>query len=343
VVPGVVEEPRASPVSDVSFDVFRHPTARRGPDRVAYGFALATLDFMPANRGAPIFGVEEVRATMRAARILLRRLTGCLGACVLLSGSAWAQATDVTFPAPQGVELHGVQYRPIGTGPFPAVVALHGCGGLYDRNGALNARHADWGERLAAQGFLVLLPDSFGSRGLGSQCRTTGREIRPGRERAADADAAKAYLQDRPDVKPTAVSVLGWSNGGSTVLYVAGARVSDDRPPFARAVAFYPGCRALADRGWRDRVPLQILVGGADDWTGAAACQSLAAAAQARGEPVAITVYPGAYHDFDHPDLPIRERRGLAHSVAGDGVAHIGTDPAARADALIRVPAFLAR
>ncbi|MFB0492977.1 dienelactone hydrolase [Methylobacterium sp. OAE515] len=314
---------------------------RRKP--LAYGLPVAGLKVMSGTGGALVSGAEMGRATMRAATSLLRWLPSFLGMWALLSSSAWAQATDVTFHGPQGVELHGVQYRPGGAGPFPAVVALHGCGGLYDRSGVLNARHADWGERLAAQGFLVLFPDSFGSRGLGSQCSTIGRAIRPGRERAADAEAAKAYLQARPDVRPTAVSLLGWSNGGSTVLYAAGARVADGRPPFARAVAFYPGCRALAERGWHDRVPLQILVGGADDWTGAAACQNLAAAAQARGEPVAITVYPGAYHDFDHPALPIRERRGLAHTVAGDGVAHVGTDPAAREDALIRVPAFLAR
>ena len=256
-----------------------------------------------------------------------------------------AQPKDVAFPGPQGVELHGALYRPADAGPFPAVVALHGCGGLYDRNGTLNARHADWGERLAAQGFLVLLPDSFGSRGLGSQCSTGGREIRPGRERTADAFAAKAYLQTRPDVKPAAISLLGWSNGGSTVLYAAAARARDvtSGPPFARAVAFYPGCRIPAERGWHGGVPLQVLVGGADDWTGAEACQSLVSAAQARGEPVGITVYPGAYHDFDHPNLLVRERRGLAYTTNGDGVAHVGTDPAARTNALQRVPAFLAR
>ena len=73
------------------------------------------------------------------------------------------------------------------------------------------------------------------------------------------------------------------------------------------------------------------------------ACQSLVSAAQFRGEPVGITVYPSAYHDFDHPNLPVRERRGLAYTTNGDGVAHVGTDPAARTDALQRVPAFLAR
>lgn len=258
---------------------------------------------------------------------------------------ASAQASEVTFPGGQGVTLHALLYRPAGGGPFPAVVALHGCGGLYDRSGGLNARHADWAERLAAQGFTVLLPDSFGSRGLGSQCQIRGRDVRPGRERMADAFAAKAYLQGRPDVKPQAVSLLGWSHGGSTVLYAAAAGAQDPFGglAFARAVAFYPGCRRPVQQGWRDAVPMEILVGAADDWTGAEDCRVLAARAQARGKPVQIQVYPGAYHDFDHPNLPVRERHGLAYTAGDDGVAHVGTDPVARADALARVPGFLAR
>lgn len=268
-----------------------------------------------------------------------------VGQLILRPADAWAQASEVTFPGSLGVNLHGVLYHPAGAGPFPAVVALHGCGGLYDRSGVLNARHADWGERLAAQGFMVLLPDSFGSRGLGSQCQTKGREVRPGRERVNDAFAAKAYLQGRPDVKPQSVSLLGWSHGGSTVLYTAATSARDpyEGPAFARAVAFYPGCRRPVDLNWHDKVPLEILVGGADDWTGAEDCRVLAARSEARGEPVSITVYPGAFHDFDHPNLPVRERHGLAYTTGNNGVAHIGTDSTARANALARVPSFLAR
>ena len=113
-------------------------------------------------------------------------------------------------------------------------------------------------------------------------------------------------------------------------------------PDFARSVAFYPGCRLPAERGWRARLPTLILVGGSDDWTGAEPCREMVAAARAQGAPVELVVYPGAFHDFDHPDLPVRERTGLAFTVDRTGTAHAGTDPAARADALRRVPAFLA-
>ncbi|MCX7340872.1 MAG: dienelactone hydrolase family protein [Hyphomicrobiales bacterium] len=251
----------------------------------------------------------------------------------------------VRVPA-EDVELAAALYRPQGPGPHPAVIALHGCGGLFNSAGLPSARHADWGQRLAAKGFLVLMPDSFRSRGLGSQCGTANRSVRAGRERVADVLAAKTWLQARSEVKPNAVSLLGWSNGGSTVLAAIrkDRRPADLSPDIARAVAFYPGCRGQAESaGFKARLPLLILMGEADDWTPAAPCKTLVEAANARGEAVAIKLYPDAFHDFDHPGRPLTQRNDLAFSANGSGMAHAGTNPAARADALERVPAFLAR
>jgi dienelactone hydrolase len=274
---------------------------------------------------------------------MMRRHLLAMFAVVLASQ---AQAAEAVQFAGDGVSLKATLFAPAGRGPFPAVVALHGCGGLNGNDGLLNARHTDWAERLNKKGFIVLFPDSFGSRGAASQCQTEDRIARPSHERLADALAAKAFLQSRRDVKADAVSVLGWSNGGSTVLYAAqgGHKADDGKPGFASAVAFYPGCRTPAERGhWHARVPLLILIGAADDWTPAQPCEALAANAKAAGEPVSIVVYPGAYHDFDHPSLPIHTRSGLAYTAHGDGHAHTGTDPAARRDAVARAPEFLAR
>lgn len=264
----------------------------------------------------------------------------------LVTGPATrATAQPVEFRG-KGLTLQGRLFRPSGQGPFPAVVALHGCSGLTNRRGDLSARHADWAERLVPQGFVVLFPDSFASRDAGPQCKIRDRVTRPSRERVEDAFAAKAYLQTLPYVKAASISLLGWSNGASTVLYAVDKRRNPETgsPDFARAVAFYPGCRVPAERGdWHARLPLTILIGGADDWTPAKPCQDLADAAKAAGEPVSIVVYPGAYHDFDHPDLKVHVNEGLAYTAEGGGSAHSGTDPAARADATARVPELLAR
>ena len=56
-----------------------------------------------------------------------------------------------------------------------------------------------------------------------------------------------------------------------------------------------------------------------------------------------IVTYPGAHHEFDHPNRPLAQRSGLAFSADGSGRAHVATHAGARTDALKRVPEWLAR
>jgi dienelactone hydrolase len=272
------------------------------------------------------------------------RLAMALVGFALLSTAAQAAGYErVRVPSYDG-ELDAVLYLPQGPGPFPAVVAMHGCGGLWRDNGQLSTRHSDWGERLSMSGIAVLMPDSYGSRKLGSQCGVKELTVRASRERVADAAAARQWLQSRTDIRADAIALLGWSGGGSTVLAAIrrDRRPADERADFARAVAFYPGCRVQSESAsFSARLPLMILMGDADDWTPAAPCDYLAKAARARGEKVELVVYPGALHDFDHPRLEVRERSDIANSATGTGKATVGTNPAARDDAIKRVKAFL--
>jgi dienelactone hydrolase len=247
---------------------------------------------------------------------------------------------------PRGQEtLDAVLYRPEGRGPFPAVVALHGCDGVVSRSGKVGANYADWGERLAAAGFLALFPDSFGSRELGSQCRAGDRKVRAFVERVEDAAVARRWLQRQPFTIKDRVSLLGWSNGAIATLWAVQPRKvpRDGLPDFHAAVAFYPGCRTVAKADWSARIPTLILVGKEDDWTPAAPCARMVADAQGRGSRSTIVVYPGAYHAFDRANFPLRELKGLTYSADGSGKAHAGTNDAARADALKRVPEWLSR
>ncbi|MBI3433932.1 MAG: dienelactone hydrolase family protein, partial [Proteobacteria bacterium] len=107
--------------------------------------------------------------------------------------------------------------------------------------------------------------------------------------------------------------------------------------------AFYPGCGRLNATAWSARIPTLILIGRADDWTPAAPCEQMVAGARKRSAGISIVVYPRAYHDFDHPHRPLQTRTNHAFSADGSGRVRTGTNPAARADALIRVPNWLRR
>ena len=267
----------------------------------------------------------------------------------IAAAAAWASAAAAVpehVDIPDGdMVLHALLYKPEGDGPFKAVVALHDCGGIAHRPRTTAQLYAEWANRLVADGFVVLFPDSFGSRNLGPQCRERQRKVHASRERVADANAARHWLQSQSYVKADHISLLGWTDGGATALWAVRptAAPKDGSADFRSAVAFYPGCRRLRETAWSARVPTLILIGSADDWTPAATCQQMVAGARGRSARTEIVVYPGAHHEFDRANTPLRLRTGLAFSADPSGKAHGGTNPAARNDALKRVPQWLAR
>lgn len=271
---------------------------------------------------------------------------------LLLAGAPAAAIDTVRFPGGRSddttLELAGKLAKPDGAGPFPAIVLLHGCGGLTDSKGRLTARHADWAKRFVELGYLVLLVDSFGPRGLGSQCTVRERSFSVFGDRVRDAYAALAWLQQQPEVRGDRISLMGWSNGASVVL-AALATTNGARPSlkqsFHRAVALYPGCTGVARTypDFRPLLPLLILSGGEDDWTPSDPCKKLAEKAQQAGATVELVVYPNAFHGFDNPDVPLSYWPNVRNMTKPDACcgAHVGTDQAARDDALQRVPRFL--
>src|ERR1700733_14451611 len=263
---------------------------------------------------------------------------------IVLCATAFAASERVEAP-PDSLTLHGMLYRPVGDGPFPAVVALHDCGGLTHRPATQSQLYSQWADLLVEHGFVVLFPDSYGSRGLASQCRERTRKVHARRERVADANAARRWLQTQSYVQPDRISLLGWSNGGAAALWTVrpSATPHDGGADFRSAVALYPGCRRLRETAWSARVPTLILVGGADDWTPAAVCQQMVTGAHDRSARVQIVVYPGAPHEFDRANAPLKLHTGLVNIADPTGRAHSGSNPQARADAFKLVPEWLQR
>ena len=212
---------------------------------------------------------------------------------------AWAWAADpAAIEIPLGeTKLRAVLYQPAGSGPFPTVLGLHGCEGLINARGVPSARYRDWAQRLNTLGFAVIFPDSYRSRGLaGTQCTVRSRAARSAQERVADVQAARTWLLEQPWVARDRISLVGWSNGGITVLWAIRPRIAptDGKPDFRSAVALYPGCSRLLNTAWSARVPTLLLVAGADDHNRPSECQQMAAGARGRSARVSVHVYPGA-------------------------------------------------
>jgi dienelactone hydrolase len=243
--------------------------------------------------------------------------------------------------------------KPEGAGPFPAIVAMHGCGGRdFPHRDAMFLYIEGWTERLSALGYVVLLPDSFRPRGVVEVCTRRGEPVSAYRERPRDAYGAAAWLRAQPFVDPEHVFLMGWSHGASTTLatvrdgdgeLLAGLRQRAGGP-FRAAVALYPRCAVQIKSGWTPGVPLLVLIGSEDDWTPAPECRDLADKTRDRNKPFDLVVYPGAYHAFDAPDHAPLQRRDVPYAeINGKGYVTIAADPAARADAYGRLPEFLAQ
>jgi dienelactone hydrolase len=287
--------------------------------------------------------------------------------CASMALPAQARRSEaVTFPsldrdaAGAAVQLQAVLLLPPGSAPppgRPAIVALHGCGGMYSRQagreGQLAERMALRADPLLHDGYAVLFVDSFRSRGLREVCtiRIGERTIKAATRRL-DALGALAWLASQKDVARGRIALVGWSHGGSAVLQaidtsdraVSAFEGRAQAPPFFRAaVAFYPGCASpLAARGrYRPGAPTRIYIGARDDWTPAATCVALGKAMAAHDEDFVVTTYADSYHAFDSPTGKLVLRRDVPNGVHPDRGVHVGPNPVTRAAAIASMRAFL--
>ena len=213
----------------------------------------------------------------------------------------------------------------------PAVLLLHGCGGLLDRRGEPTSRMRSYAALLQAEGWHALALDSLTARGESALCTQpmAGRRVTQV-ERRRDALGALRWLAARADVAPDRLALLGWSHGGSTVLAAQNLRQPEVAAATVRArvaVAFYPGCSAERQRGFEPASDTLVLVGLADDWTPAAPCLALA---RETAPWVRVRAYEGAFHGFDST-APVRHLPAVPNGVHPGRGVHAGGDPAARA------------
>ncbi|HLP23645.1 MAG TPA: dienelactone hydrolase family protein [Microbacteriaceae bacterium] len=229
---------------------------------------------------------------------------------------------NVTLPSSDGL-LRGIIARPDGDGPWPAVVMVHEVFGI-----DVNMRaHA---ERLAAMGYLAVMPDLY-SRGGARKCLTsTFRALRDGRGQAFDdVETTRNWLLARPDCTGR-VGVIGFCLGGAFALQLA------PRGYDASAVNYGQLPNSLDD-ALRGACPI---VGsfGADDPSLKGAAATLTAALERNAIPHDVKEYPGASHAFLNPG-PAGPR---LFSFIAQRVGGFGPRPEQAEDAWRRIDAFFA-
>ena len=277
------------------------------------------------------------------------------GLLLFLATAVPAHAYErVYFPSLDGnTQLTAYLATPEGEGPFPAVVLLHGCGGMHYA-GSVSPLYASWAKLLNDHGFVTLTVDSAGPRNFRATCGDREKRVRMYRERPFDAYGALEFLQSKNFIRPDKIGLVGWSQGGGIVLLtiVSESIARPDPAPlhdFAVAAAFYPAlCNdrlqstpftKVAPQSWSTKIPLLVLHGAADNWARPEPCELFISEVKARGNPVSIILYPDAHHGFDAPGSKIRE---LPQYTTARGVIPIvGPNPEARAAARERLPEFL--
>jgi dienelactone hydrolase len=264
-------------------------------------------------------------AAVSVALILLAALAAAACAAVEVEFPSGAKVREEASPPEK---ITGWLYKPEGEGPFPAVVHLHGCGGIQSFNRRLARQMTEWG-------YVSLVVDSFSARGMSRAC---GRGHAVLGFRIRDAYGALAYLQSLPFVDPARVGAIGFSQGAWTLLLAVREEAIRRALPaapaspatqrrFRAAIAYYPWCPTTKTLFYP---PLLILIGEKDDWTFAFRCEALAEESLAGGEPVELKVYPGAYHGFVY---------GYDTTVRGHWIVF---DPEATEDSIRQVKRFLA-
>jgi dienelactone hydrolase len=250
---------------------------------------------------------------MRQFRSIIRCTFGAIFfAAATLALAQQPMARDLQFPA-EPVAFSAIDrpqmalFKPAGAGPFPALVLVHQCGGLGTRKP--NESMLTWAKEAVARGYVALLIDSLGPRGVDTVCYgpkgglVFARGVR-------DALQAAEHLQRFDFVDKKRIALAGYSWGAMVSVLASSARWSGNALPgvrFAAAVAFYPGCftiRPPTAAAYEivqpdiDR-PLLVLAGGQDTETPAEECVAKLGEAKASGAPVEWYVYPQATHCWD--------------------------------------------
>lgn len=242
-----------------------------------------------------IFSGRSRRRQATSFVSILNCMAFSLSLAILLVSTATAETVQFpTASSSQSINVTSDLYRPGGSGSFPAVIVLHTCGGL-------GLKERQYGSSLRSEGYVVVVPDSFSSRGnkgKGYRC-VQGNFENHVNDSVSDAIGAVTYLRSLTYVRGDRIAIMGMSLGATAALALPPETIDQG---VRAAISYYPVCQTPAGRDFfkESKIPLLLLLGELDNWSPTAACVAKAQELQKSGRIVEWIAYPGTHHGFDN-------------------------------------------
>lgn len=184
-------------------------------------------------------------------------------------------------------------------GPVPAVILLHGSGGISP------GREMEHGEMLAKQGYAAFVLDYYTPRGATLDKAYMLRVLSVTEfDAVADAYGALSILRTHPKIDPSNIAVAGFSYGGMAARFAMDTRIKQaligDAPGFTSHIDFYGPCFQQLNSNDLTGGPLLTLRGTEDSSNELPACLRREAELEALGTTVEAHVFQGAGHAWDN-------------------------------------------
>jgi len=240
-----------------------------------------------------------------------------LAGVLLVGGETQAQTARQEFYSLQSVTLSdadfltgkkdgtsvalagALRFPRLGPEKLPAVVLLHGSGGLGGSGNIID----EWSRELNEIGVATFAVDSFSGRGI---VETVTDQTRLGRlNMIIDAYRALSLLSKHSQIDAARIAVMGFSRGAQSSLYSSLTRFQKMHGPegleFAAHIGLYAPC-GTTYRGDDTVVkPIRLLHGTADDYVPIGPCRAYVDRLSKAGRDIRLVEYPDAHHVFDAP------------------------------------------
>jgi dienelactone hydrolase len=172
-------------------------------------------------------------------------------------------ATLETFPS--GTKSISIEVStPTTAGKHPAVLVVYGTDGLSDAHGFGTALRA-FSARLAAEGFVALIPDYFQSTDTTPGADTVWRSPSSSLDTwVASLSDAATFANGRTSVEPGKLGIVGFSLGGNLALRLA--KLPSAKPKALAVVDFFAPISQVGGIGTGvDKLPFVQIHHGGDD------------------------------------------------------------------------------